>query len=56
MLKNLESIGMDSATKMMKVGDSEISPRDFLVKVVPSPVESTLKMTGQGCAGTGCNR
>jgi len=52
MLKNLEALGMDSATKKIKVGDSEISPRDFLVKVVPSPVESTLKMTGRGCAGT----
>ncbi|MBK5260968.1 MAG: hypothetical protein JJE17_00155 [Peptostreptococcaceae bacterium] len=52
MLKNLEALGMDSATKKIKVGDSEISPRDFLVKVVTSPVESTLKMTGKGCAGT----
>ena len=52
MLKNLEALGMDSTTKMIKVGDSEISPRDFLVKVVPSSVESTLKMTDQGCAGT----
>jgi saccharopine dehydrogenase-like NADP-dependent oxidoreductase len=52
MLKNLEALGMDSASKKIKVGNSEISPRDFLVKVVPSPVESTLKMTGKGCAGT----
>ena len=52
MLKNLEALGMDSASKMIKVGNSEISPRDFLVKVVPSPVESTMKMTGKGCAGT----
>lgn len=52
LLKNLELLGMDSATRMIKVGDSEISPRDFLVKVVPNPVESTLKMTGKGCAGT----
>ena len=52
LLKNLEALGMDSATRMIKVGDSEISPRDFLVKVVPNPVDSTLKMTGRGCAGT----
>lgn len=52
LLKNLEALGMDSATRMIKVGDTEISPRDFLVKVVPNPVESTMKMTGKGCAGT----
>lgn len=52
LLKNLEALGMDSASRMIKVGDSEISPRDFLVKVVPNPVDSTLKMTGKGCAGT----
>jgi len=52
LLKNLEALGMDSATRMIKVGDTEISPRDFLVKVVPNPIESTMKMTGKGCAGT----
>lgn len=51
MLKNLESLGMDSATKKIKIGDQEITPRDFLVKVVPSPVESTKTMEGKGCAG-----
>ena len=52
LLLHLESVGMAEAWKTVKVGDAEISPRDFLVKVVPSPVESTGNMTGQGCAGT----
>lgn len=52
LLKNLEACGMDSATRMIKVGDSEISPRDFLVKVVPNPIELAPKMIGKGCAGT----
>lgn len=52
LLKNLEACGMDSATRKIKVGDSEITPRDFLVKVVPSPIELAPKMIGKGCAGT----
>jgi saccharopine dehydrogenase-like NADP-dependent oxidoreductase len=52
LLQNLEAVGMAEAKKKIKVGDSEIAPRDFLVKVVPSPVESTGDMVGQGCAGT----
>ena len=52
MLLNLESVGMANATDKIKIGDVEIAPRDFLVKVVPSPVESSNNMTGQGCAGT----
>lgn len=52
LLKDLEACGMDSATRMIKVGDSEISPRDFLVKVVPNPIDLAPKMVGKGCAGT----
>jgi saccharopine dehydrogenase-like NADP-dependent oxidoreductase len=52
LLKNLEACGMDSAARKIKVGDSEITPRDFLVKVVPSPIELAPKMIGKGCAGT----
>jgi len=52
MLLNLESVGMAEAKKKIKIGDAEIAPRDFLVKVVPSPVESSNNMTGKGCAGT----
>ena len=52
MLLNLEAVGMAEAKAKIKVGDAEIAPRDFLVKVVPSPVESSNNMTGKGCAGT----
>ncbi|MDR1815217.1 MAG: saccharopine dehydrogenase NADP-binding domain-containing protein [Clostridiales Family XIII bacterium] len=52
LLLNLEAVGMADAKKKIKVGKEEITPRDFLVKCVPSPVESSTKMTGQGCAGT----
>ncbi|MCL1983410.1 MAG: saccharopine dehydrogenase NADP-binding domain-containing protein [Clostridiales bacterium] len=51
LLLDLEAVGMDDAKRKIKVGDAEITPRDFLVKVVPSPVDSTLHMTGKGCAG-----
>ncbi|MDR3364603.1 MAG: ATP-binding protein, partial [Clostridiales Family XIII bacterium] len=52
LLLNLESVGMAEAKQKVKVGSAEIAPRDFLVKVVPSPVESSSNMTGKGCAGT----
>jgi saccharopine dehydrogenase (NAD+, L-lysine-forming) len=52
MLKNLEALGMDSADRKIKVGDSEITPRDFLAIVAPSPLETAKIMVGQGCAGT----
>jgi saccharopine dehydrogenase-like NADP-dependent oxidoreductase len=52
LLLNLESVGMTESKKKIKVGKEAIAPRDFLVKVVPSPVESTSKMVGKGCAGT----
>jgi saccharopine dehydrogenase-like NADP-dependent oxidoreductase len=52
LLLNLESVGMAEAKQKIKVGDGEISPRDFLVKVIPSPVNTSGKMTGKGCAGT----
>jgi saccharopine dehydrogenase (NAD+, L-lysine forming) len=51
LLLNLQQCGMDDAERKIKVGDSEISPRDFLVKVVPDPLKLASKMVGQGCAG-----
>ncbi len=52
LLLNLQQCGMDDATRKIKVGDSEITPRDFLVKVVPDPLELAERMVGKGCAGT----
>ena len=51
-LLNLQKCGMDDATRKIKVGGSEITPRDFLVKVVPDPSELAPKIIGKGCAGT----
>jgi len=52
MLKNLESLGMDNASKKIKIGGAEITPRDFLGVVAPSPLETATIMEGKGCAGT----
>jgi len=52
MLKNLEALGMDKYDKKIKIGDSEITPRDFLSVVAPSPLETANAMVGRGCAGT----
>ena len=51
LLLDLEKVGMDDKNRKIKVGDAEISPRDFLVKVVPPVADSTKHMTGKGCAG-----
>ncbi len=52
MLLHLKELGMDSKNAKIRIGGEEITPRDFLVKVVKNPVEATMKMTGKGCAGT----
>jgi saccharopine dehydrogenase-like NADP-dependent oxidoreductase len=52
LLLDLEAVGMADKHRKIKVGDAEITPRDFLVKVVPSPVDSSNNMVGKGCAGT----
>jgi len=52
LLLNLRDVGMDEAYKKVQVGDAQIAPRDFLVKVIPDPQESSTNMIGKGCAGT----
>lgn len=52
LLLNLQQCGMDDATRKIKVGNSEITPRDFLVKVLPNPLELADRVVGKGCAGT----
>ena len=52
LLLNLKDVGMADAERKIKVGDAEITPRDFLVKVVPDPQEVSKNMIGIGCAGT----
>lgn len=51
-LLTLHGWGLDNKRTTIKVGDSEITPRDFVCKVIPSPVDATMTMTGKGCAGT----
>jgi saccharopine dehydrogenase (NAD+, L-lysine forming) len=52
MLKNIAALGMDNSSRMIKIGDTDISPRDFLSIVAPSPLETATIMEGKGCAGT----
>jgi len=52
LLLDLKELGLSEAWEKVKIGNEEISPRDFLVKVIPSPVNSTMNMQGAGCAGT----
>ena len=52
LLLDLEATGMTEAKEKITVGGASIAPRDFLVKVIPDPVESTGAMKGKGCAGT----
>ena len=40
--------GLSDKRTKIKVGDSEITPRDFVCKVIPSPVDATMTMTGKG--------
>lgn len=51
-LLTLFEYGLSDKRTKIKVGDSEITPRDFICKVIPSPVDATMTMTGKGCAGT----
>ncbi|MDR1412296.1 MAG: saccharopine dehydrogenase NADP-binding domain-containing protein [Spirochaetaceae bacterium] len=51
LLLNLESVHLTDNNIKIIVGGEPVSPREFLVKVLPSPVESSGAMTGRGCAG-----
>ncbi|MFP3041017.1 saccharopine dehydrogenase NADP-binding domain-containing protein [Treponema primitia] len=51
LLLNLESVGMADKEKTLELGGAAITPRDFLVRVIPNPIESSSAMEGKGCAG-----
>jgi saccharopine dehydrogenase-like NADP-dependent oxidoreductase len=51
-LKYLQALNMDRIDMTVKVGESEITPRDFLAKVAPDPVEIGSLMKGKVSAGT----
>jgi len=51
-LKYLQAVNMDRTDMKIPVGNSEITPRDFLVKLAPDPARIGDRMTGKTCAGT----
>jgi saccharopine dehydrogenase-like NADP-dependent oxidoreductase len=51
LLLDLESVDMAEAQETVTVGNVEITPRDFLVKILPNPVEHAGDIRGKGCAG-----
>ncbi len=50
MLKNLKALGLDDKHRKIKIGNQEITPRDFIALVAPSPVEIIFK--GKTCVGS----
>ncbi len=50
-LKTLHKLGLDS-TSQVRVGDSDVSPRDVVAACLPDPATLGDKMTGLTCAGT----
>ncbi len=50
-LKTLHKLGLDS-TSQVRVGDSDVSPRDVVAACLPDPSTLGDKMTGLTCAGT----
>ena len=51
MLKTLHKLGLD-ATTPVRVGESQVSPRDVVAACLPDPAELGTQMTGLTCAGT----
>jgi len=51
-LKYLRALNLDRVDMKVNVGDSEISPRDFVAKCAPNPIEIGRRMVGKTCAGT----
>ena len=51
-LRYLQSLNLDRADMQIKIGNVEISPRDFIAKVAPNPAKIGKLMKGKTCAGT----
>ncbi|MDR2786426.1 MAG: saccharopine dehydrogenase NADP-binding domain-containing protein [Treponema sp.] len=51
LLLNLESVHLTDNNVKIIVGGERVSPLEFLLKVLPNPIESSGAMTGRGCAG-----
>jgi len=52
MLKNLRALRLDDKHTKIKIGNTEITPRDFVAMVAPSPTEVADKLKGKTCVGT----
>ncbi|MFI6505700.1 saccharopine dehydrogenase family protein [Nonomuraea typhae] len=50
-LKTLHKLGLDSADKV-KVGGTEVAPRDLVAARLPDPATLGARMRGKTCAGT----
>ncbi|MDR0639003.1 MAG: saccharopine dehydrogenase NADP-binding domain-containing protein [Spirochaetaceae bacterium] len=50
-LLNLEAAGMTDRDRLIAVGKEKITPRDFLIKTLPGPIETGGAVEGCGCAG-----
>jgi saccharopine dehydrogenase (NAD+, L-lysine forming) len=50
-LRTLNLLGLDSK-KPVRVGDTEVAPRDVVAAVLPDPATLGDRMTGKTCAGT----
>lgn len=51
-LKYLQALNLDRKDMKVKVGDFEITPREFVARCAPDPVKIGRKMKGKTCAGT----
>lgn len=51
-LKYLQALNLDSKHIQVDVGNTTITPRDFLAKVAPDPAKIGHLITGKTCAGT----
>lgn len=51
-LKNLQALNLDRKDMTIKVGDTHITPRDFVAKAAPDPATIGPLMKGKTCAGT----
>ena len=51
-MKYLRSLNLDRTDMKIKIGDAEISPREFLAKVAPNPARVGKGMKGKTCVGT----
>ena len=50
-LRTLHLLGLDS-TKAVRVGSSDVAPRDVVAAVLPDPASLGERMSGKTCAGT----